>query len=355
MFPLQHRKQPIHRCGCSDAYGLFSSNTEQWLKEFDEAFDIVSEWRNIHGVPLRIVSKILEQRALSIDESAINAQRLKRYRSIRAKLIRSPVNNLTTMQDIAGCRAVLSDVDRAYQLKDVYESRSSRGIAAPDLVDRWTRDYIENPKPDGYRSIHLVLKFQTSNARISHCNGLRVEVQIRSQMQHAWAMAVETASAVTNQALKSGIGEADWKRFFWLVGDIIASTEGGPLICGIEMGALRVEAAHLARTLKVIPLLENMQHVFESFSSFEGGKADMYLLELDSQKREITYEGFSRDAFANAAEAYSKRERETKDNEDLHVVLVSVASLNELKRAYPSYFLDSSGFITVMRQQIFGR
>jgi hypothetical protein len=175
-------------------------------------------------------------------------------------------------------------------------------------------------------------------------------------MQHAWAMAVETASAVTDQALKSGIGEADWKRFFWLVGDIIASTENVPLICDMSMESLRAEAASLARSLKVIPLLENMQHVFESFSSFDGGgKADMYLLALDSQKRQIIYEGFPKEAFASAAEAYSARERQTKDNPDVQVVLVSVASLNELKTAYPSYFLDSSGFIQVMRKEIFGQ
>ena len=262
------------------------------------------------------------------------------------------------MQDIAGCRAVVGDVAQVYKLKDLYESRAGRvSLTTPDLVDNWTRDYIRSPKPDGYRSIHLVLKFQTSNDNLSHCNGLRVEVQVRSRMQHAWAMAVETASAVTNQALKSGIGEADWKRFFLLVGDIIARTENGPVICDIDTQDLRIEAAELARTLKVIPLLENMQHVFEIFSNFEGpgaGKADMYLLELDSQKRAVTYEGYPKEAFSSAAEAYSKRERETKDDQDIQVVLVSVASLNELKIAYPSYFLDSSGFIQVMREEIFG-
>ena len=119
--------------------------------------------------------------------------------------------------------------------KSVYESAARSAEAVPELIDKWTKDYILDPKPDGYRSIHLVMKFRSRLERLAHCNGLRVEIQIRSQMQHAWAMAVETASAVTNQALKSGVGQADWKRFFLLVGDIIANTEGGPRICATRV------------------------------------------------------------------------------------------------------------------------
>lgn len=300
-----------------------------------------------------MVSNVLSKRATRIDPSAIVAQRLKRFPSIRAKLKRSPVNNLTTMQDIAGCRAVLATVEDAYVLKHFYESKAKTAQTGPELVEKWTKDYIQNPKPDGYRSLHLILRFSTTVERINHCNGLRVEIQIRSQMQHAWAVAVETASAVTDQALKSGLGEDDWKRFFFLVGDIIASTEGGPLICGMDLKSLRGEAADLARSLKVITLLESMQHVLELFSGF--GTDELYLLELDSKAREIRYTGFSRADFTGAAEAYRSLERQHKENQDIHIVLVSVKSLRELKTAYPSYFLDSSGFIQVMRQQIYGQ
>jgi ppGpp synthetase/RelA/SpoT-type nucleotidyltranferase len=344
------------RVGKHETWELFVSDRQEWERQFDTAFGIVTDWRNIHGTVLKIVSKTLAKRAVLVDEAAIIAQRLKRYPSIKDKLIRSPINNLTTMQDIAGCRAVLETVAHAYELKALYELHAHTSGKGSELIEKWTKDYIQCPKPDGYRSIHLILRFRSDLDKLSHCNGLRVEVQLRSRMQHAWAMAVETASAVTNQALKSGIGEADWKRFFWLVGDIIASTENGPLICAMSMDDLRTEAAALAQTLKVIPLLENMQHVFETFSTLEdAGEADLYLLELDSLKREITYHGYPREAYASAVEAYSKRELETKDRQDFQVVLVSVASLNELRAAYPSYFLDSSGFIEVMRREIFGQ
>jgi putative GTP pyrophosphokinase len=341
--------------GNESARQLLRTDKAAWDVRFDKAFDIATDWRNIHGAPLRVVSRRLATRAKEIDESATIAQRLKTFRSIRAKLVRSRENNLTTMQDIAGCRAILRNVADAYHLKRVYEDESaSTSISVrPELVAKWTKDYIASPKPDGYRSIHLVQKFQTASQDFKHCNGLRVEIQIRSQMQHAWAMAVETASAVTDQALKSGIGHDDWKRFFWLVGDIIAYAENAPLICGIDMGSLRKDAATLARKLRVIQLLQDMQHVIESFSSFEGGPSDMYLLELNSRDRTIMYDGFPKEEFRRASEAYSKRESEIRDSEDIQVVLVAVSALNELRSAYPSYFLDSSGFIDVMRREIY--
>jgi ppGpp synthetase/RelA/SpoT-type nucleotidyltranferase len=336
---------------------IFSSDEAAWGRLFDENFEVVKDWRDIHAAPLRIVSRRLAKRAKEIYSEAITAQRLKTFRSIRSKLVRSKQNNLTTMQDIAGCRAIVRSVADAYELKAVYEHEATSASVAgrPQLVGKWTKDYIASPKPDGYRSLHLVQKFHTSQPDLGHCDGLRIEIQIRSQMQHAWAMAVETASALTDQALKSGIGHDDWKRFFWLVGDIIAFAENAPLICGREMSALRKEAAGIARKLRVIPILQDMQHVIESFSSFEGGASDMYLLELNSRDRTIVYDGFPKEEFKRASEQYARRESEIRESEDIHVVLVAVSALNELRSAYPSYFLDSSGFIDVMQREIYGQ
>jgi hypothetical protein len=74
---------------------------------------------------------------------------------------------------------------------------------------------------------------------------------------------------------------------------------------------------------------------------------------LDSQKREIRYVGYSKEDFKKAASDYADTEREHQNEEDFHVVLVSVESLNDLKSAYPSFFLDSTGFIDLIRDQIF--
>jgi hypothetical protein len=70
-----------------------------------------------------------------------------------------------------------------------------------------------NPQKSGYRGIHLVYRY---NGRKTEYNGLKIEIQIRTVIQHAWATAVETVGMFTQQALKSSQGEQDWLRYFAL-------------------------------------------------------------------------------------------------------------------------------------------
>src|ERR1019366_9744121 len=89
-------------------------------------------------------------------------------------------------------------------------------------------DYVDHPKASGYRSYHLIYRY-FSDKKATH-NGLKIEVQIRSQLQHAWATAVETVGTFIQQALKSSQGEEDWLRFFALMGSAIAYREHGELV-----------------------------------------------------------------------------------------------------------------------------
>jgi ppGpp synthetase/RelA/SpoT-type nucleotidyltranferase len=359
----KHTNSAVNRAGDfiagrNDCWKPLLNNPKEWEKRFDEAFDIMADWRSLHAVPMKLVSNILSSEATSIDGSPIVVERLKRFKSIRLKLQRFSVTNLTTIQDIAGCRAVVRDVAHAYKLSDLIVTRLKSNLVGPGIVENWFRDYIANPKPDGYRSIHQVAKFHRSDdPDLSPWKDLRVEIQIRSKIQHAWAMAVETASAITNQALKSGEGHEAWMRFFFLVAEIVAFNEGNPSTFSSESEHrdARIEAADLEHRLRVVPLLSTMQHVLENYSTFEGrGGDDLYLLELNSEKREIKYVGYAKQDFKKASEAYAEKERENKNKEDIHVVLVSAESLEDLKSAYPSFFLDSAGFIELIRDQVFG-
>ncbi len=95
-----------------------------------------------------------------------------------------------------------------------------------------TTDYIANPKTTGYRSVHLVYKY--SNEKNPAYNGLHVELQIRSKLQHAWATAVETLGTFLEQALKSSEGEKELLDFFALAGSAFAHLEGCPPVPGYE-------------------------------------------------------------------------------------------------------------------------
>src|SRR5262249_36153318 len=121
----------------------------------------------------------------------------------------------------------------------------------PEFVKMY--DYISSPKMDGYRSVHLIYKYRTKAEKLRVYEGLRIEIQLRSKLQHAWPPAVETVSTFTGQALKSNVGEKEWKRFFSLMGSAIAAREATPTIPNTPMNAheLKEELEGLTRQLDV--------------------------------------------------------------------------------------------------------
>jgi hypothetical protein len=85
---------------------------------------------------------------------------------------------------------------------------------------------------DGYRSIYLIFRYQSLSPERAIYNGQRIEIQIRSKLQHLWATAVETAQLFTGQALKSKVKNAseDRLRFFALTSSAFASRERMPIV-----------------------------------------------------------------------------------------------------------------------------
>ncbi len=116
----------------------------------------------------------------------------------------NPSMQLTQMQDIAGVRAVLDSVSQVTELANDY-----RNNTAFDHRLRNVKDYISEPRDmDGYRSVHLIYEYK--NNRNHAYDGLILEVQMRSKLQHIWATAVETMGTFLGQALKSRQGEKAW-------------------------------------------------------------------------------------------------------------------------------------------------
>jgi putative GTP pyrophosphokinase len=95
-----------------------------------------------------------------------------------------------------------------------------------------SKDYIAEPKPDGYRGIHLIYRY--SNPRAPAYDGLSLELQVRTRVQHAWATAVETMGTFLGQALKSGQGEQEWRSFFAKASAALAIIEKSPAVPGFE-------------------------------------------------------------------------------------------------------------------------
>ena len=109
--------------------------------------------------------------------------RIKTPESIVEKLARRgiefSVDNIEKeLNDIAGIRVICSFPDDIYELIDyLLEQDDIRLIAI--------KDYIKNPKPNGYRSVHLIIEvpiFLTDMKK-----PMRVEVQFRTIAMDFWA------------------------------------------------------------------------------------------------------------------------------------------------------------------------
>lgn len=324
------------------------------VSNFEESLSVINNWRASHSYPLQIMKMALYRRAKRLDESTIVAQRLKRLTSVALKLRRNAHMKLTQMQDIGGCRAVLRNVNLVDQLVDVYEESDAKNPhGRPELVE--TYDYIEEPKRDGYRSVHMVYKYRTASPTHQVYDGLRVEIQLRSKLQHAWATAVETVSTFTGQALKSNVGDETWKRFFALMGSAIALREERPIVPGTPDNKAEMveEVRGLFEELKVEQVLSSWSLAVQVVSSEPTlANARAYLLQLDASTRTIKVTGYEKHELADADAAYLRVEKENAGNPDVQAVLVSVDSVAALRTAYPNYYLDTKEFLAAVRRAI---
>lgn len=301
------------------------------------ALDIINNWRSAHAYPLNTFQITLRNRARKIERNVTVAQRAKRLDSIHRKLSAKPTMRLTQMQDIAGCRAIFAKLSSVYKLADAYKSTGF------GHKFRNEKNYIEEPKADGYRSIHLVYEYVGTDSTTDY-NGLRVEVQIRTQLQHSWATAVEAVGIFTRQALKSNQGDEEWLRFFALMSSAIAAIERTPSVPNTpgnkELLACEIEA--LSNKLRARTMLRAYNTTLRTAGAAKDAK--YFIIELDPDAGEITLTRYKAKQSAEANNQYTRLESRIPDDSRKQVVLVSAADINALKRAYPNYFLDTALF-----------
>lgn len=209
---------PSYSLSDVDDAGRLLAKKDRDVMGLFQALTVINNWRAVHAFPLNTFQITLRRKAKDVDNNALIAQRIKRLASIEEKLKRMSSLTLSEMQDIGGCRAVVSSVAEVEQLVNIYKNSDIKH----KLIDE--DDYIVNPKLSGYRSYHLIYQYY-SDKKATY-NGRKIEVQLRSKLQHAWATAVETVGTFTKQALKSSQGERDWLHFFQLMGTVMALKEG---------------------------------------------------------------------------------------------------------------------------------
>jgi len=167
----RYSKKDVQRAG----EALINENV--WKSEpnlFKWSMGILSDWRASHANSLDHITDLLKIVSSRVDKKSIVVKRLKRTPSIVKKLRRFDKMKLRNMQDIAGCRSILSTTKNVHKVRrELNKNREYR-----------VRDYIKRPKPDGYRGVHLVGKFKNKE----NGNQYPVEIQLRSRVQHSWQL-----------------------------------------------------------------------------------------------------------------------------------------------------------------------
>ncbi len=253
--------------------------TRESLNAYYEAIDVINNWRSSHSGPLLSMRMLLTRQAESVDSNALIAQRIKRLSSIALKLRRFPTMTLSQMQDIGGCRAIVNGVAQVRAISSNF--RKSRTHNTFDHMD----DYLETPQKTGYRGIHLIYRFSSTTA-LRACTGLKIEIQLRSPLEHAWATAVETVGAFTRQALKSSQGEAEWLRFFELMGTVVAVREDTPRVANTPTDSIELIdiVGKLAAQLDVVNRLETFRRALKEVEEPALPEARYFLLELEHSR-----------------------------------------------------------------------
>lgn len=161
-------------------------------EEPEQMFDYIIKFNELmmkYNAAIREITTKLEvlndELSLGDDDNPIESiqSRIKKPISIAKKLkkLGKPMNFDTIVEnlnDIAGVRVICSFIDDIYRLSEMIANQDDINVVE-------IKDYIKNPKPNGYRSYHMIVEVPVF---FSDCKQLmRVEIQIRTVAMDFWA------------------------------------------------------------------------------------------------------------------------------------------------------------------------
>ena len=165
---------------------MLSDEFIEFVQKNKKPFDTLMSYYQCAIMEVETKFKVLsEEYSLEYDRNPIEniKSRVKSFYSLLKKIRRKNIPLTMTsieenIQDIAGVRVICSFPDDIYRLADCLLSQD-------DIILLEKKDYIKNPKPSGYRSLHLIIQtpiFLQEGKRM-----VTVEVQLRTIAMDFWA------------------------------------------------------------------------------------------------------------------------------------------------------------------------
>lgn len=180
---------------------------ENWPNSEDEQSLPLAKLRiQYYSAMMQIIARVEsldQQLALSCARNPIHhiEKRIKSFHSITDKLAKK--NLPATIQaiqenilDVAGIRIICSYVEDIYRVADMLKQQD-------DLHVIQIKDYIETPKPNGYRSYHMTVR--TTVYGIDGKQMIPVEIQMRTIAMDFWASLEHQLKYKTNAMLSKSI------------------------------------------------------------------------------------------------------------------------------------------------------
>lgn len=167
-------------------WALTDERAIEWAQQRGAEFERLMSYYRCAMMEIETKFKVLnEEYSLQYDRNPISSikTRLKKMPSIREKLERKNIPFSLSgieenLNDIAGIRVICSFPDDVYTLADAL-------LKQDDITLISEKDYIKNPKKNGYRSLHLIVSvpiFLENEKRI-----MKVEIQLRTIAMDCWA------------------------------------------------------------------------------------------------------------------------------------------------------------------------
>ena len=337
---IKYSKEQINKAGETIIKKSISEEERQ------QCLEVIDNWRAAHAFPMNTFAVNLKKKT-GDRPGIIVVQRLKRLDTIVEKLERFPNMRLSRMQDLGGCRVILPKITDVYEIRDkILKSRIRHKLHNE-------KDYIQTPNPDtGYRGIHLIYKYKSD--RNTRYNGLFIELQLRTSLQHLWATAVETVGMFTQSGLKFNQGEKEWLRFFQLVSCVFSVEEEKDKLKSFEDAKKHIAILedlyailHDSALLKKLYTFAAATLVIDESNKPKDryNREGYYLLELDLGLKKLRVTFYSKNEKSASIAIAKYMEIEAKRDPKVNAVLVSAKSLSALKKAYPNYFADIGTFI----------
>lgn len=311
-----------------------STDSETDVDKYILYVDAFDEYRKLHLEPLSKTTIELQHWLNNYGKEYFIAQRLKRKPQILRKLLRFKTR-LSQLQDIGGARII---VDQNSDVDQVVNYLNERIKENSELKIVRETDYRGEGRDDsGYRAYHVILER----------DNCRIELQVRSKIQHYWAETIERTSIVYGHYLKELDGDPLVINYFKILSDLFYEIESGRK----PDSALRTRVEGLRIRAEEIIQTADEKNIFSSHVN-EGIVKD-----LEEKEKRIANSGLNNWIFVfnwkigsfvtwelvtndpnGAIKMYVEFENAYTSEDGFEVVLVGSSEVATVRRTHSHYF-----------------